>query len=64
MMWSKKVGVVLTDFILVYIDVEPIEQKKNFILEEKFREPKVAVSLINLCYSCDKLTSNLLDCSG
>ena len=63
MMWSKKVGVVLTDFFLVYIDVEPIE-KKNFRLEGKFREPKVMISLINLCYSCDKLTANLLDCSG
>ena len=28
MMWSKKVGVVLTDFFLVYIDVEPIEEKE------------------------------------
>ena len=28
MMWSKKVGVVLTDFFLVHIDVEPIEKKE------------------------------------
>ena len=28
MMWSKKVGMVLTDFFLVYIDVEPIEEKE------------------------------------
>ena len=27
MMWSKKVGMVLTDFFLVHIDVEPIEEK-------------------------------------
>ena len=28
MMWSKKVGVVLTDFFLVHIDVEPIEKRE------------------------------------
>ena len=35
MMWSKKVGVVLTDFFLVYVDVEPIEKKKKKRLEGK-----------------------------
>ena len=28
MMGSKKVGVVMTDFCLVHIDVEPIEKKE------------------------------------
>ena len=28
MMWSKIIGVVLTDFFLVYIDVEPIEKRE------------------------------------
>ena len=35
MMGSKKVGVVLTDFCMVHIDVEPIEKKKKKRLEGK-----------------------------